>query len=227
MTVVVENLTKRFRRGAETVTALDDVSLVVNPGELTVAAGPSGSGKTTLLSIIAGFETADAGTVRFDSPLPAGAEPLSLTWRHLAFVPQALALLDELSVWENVEVPALLDPDAPREVPADELLARLEIGHLADRYPSMTSGGEQQRTAVARALRLHPALLLGDEPTGHQDRERIDLVIGLLRQHAYGGNVVLISSHDEAVIAAADRVLTLADGRLVSDRRAGSTPVHR
>jgi putative ABC transport system ATP-binding protein len=271
VTVIVENLTKRFRRGSEIVTALDDVSLVVNPGELTVAAGPSGSGKTTLLSIIAGFETADAGTVRFDSPLPAGAEPLSLTWRHLAFVPQALALLDELSVWENVDVPALLDPqvprrgrqrakrsgargqadpadqhsrgrqrakrsgargqadpaDQPRGVPADELLDRLEIGHLADRYPSMTSGGEQQRTAVARALRLHPALLLGDEPTGHQDRERIDLVIGLLREHAYGGNVVLISSHDEAVIAAADRVLTLADGRLVSDRRAGSTPMHR
>jgi ABC-type lipoprotein export system ATPase subunit len=227
MTVVVSNLTKRFRRGAETVTAVDDVTLVVNPGELTVAAGPSGSGKTTLLSIIAGFETPDAGSVRFDSPLPAGAEPLSLTWRHLAFVPQALALLDELSVRENIDLPALLDPAAPGGVRADELLARLEIAHLAARYPSMTSGGEQQRTAVARALRLHPALLLGDEPTGHQDRERIDLVIGLLREHAYGGNVVLISSHDEAVIAAADRVLTLADGRLVSDRRAGSAPIHR
>ena len=227
MTVIVSNLTKRFRRGAETVTALDDVSLVVNPGELTVAAGPSGSGKTTLLSIIAGFETADAGSVRFESPLPAGAEPLSLTWRHLAFVPQALALLDELSVQENVDLPALLDPDAPGGVPAEELLTRLEIVQLADRYPSMTSGGEQQRTAVARALRLHPALLLGDEPTGHQDRERIDLVIGMLRQHAYGGNVVLISSHDEAVIASADRVLTLADGRLVSDRRAGSAALYR
>ena len=227
MTVIVSNLTKRFRRGAETVTALDDVSLVVNPGELTVAAGPSGSGKTTLLSIIAGFETADAGSVRFESPLPAGAEPLSLTWRHLAFVPQALALLDELSVQENVDLPALLDPDAPGGVPAEELLTRLEIVQLADRYPSMTSGGEQHRTAVARALRLHPALLLGDEPTGHQDRERIDLVIGMLRQHAYGGNVVLISSHDEAVIASADRVLTLADGRLVSDRRAGSAPLYR
>jgi len=225
MTVVVSNLTKRFRRGAETVTAVDDVSLVVNPGELTVAAGPSGSGKTTLLSIIAGFETPDAGSVRFDSPLPVGAEPLALTWRNLAFVPQALALLDELSVRENVDLPALLDPAAPGGVPADDLLARLEIAHLAERYPSMTSGGEQQRTAVARALRLHPALLLGDEPTGHQDRERIELVIELLREHAYGGNVVLISSHDEAVIAAADRVLTLADGRLVSDRRAGTTRV--
>jgi ABC-type lipoprotein export system ATPase subunit len=223
MTVVVENLTKRFRRGSETVTALDDVSLVLAPGELTVAAGPSGSGKTTLLSIMAGFETADAGVVRFDSPLPAGSDPLAMTWRDLAFVPQALALLDEMSVRENIDLPALLDPPAAAErgEPADDLMARFEIGHLADRYPSMTSGGEQQRTAVARALRLHPPLLLGDEPTGHQDRGRIDLVIGILRAHAYVGNVVLISSHDEAVISAADRVLTLADGRLVSDKRTG------
>ena len=221
MTVVVENLTKRFRRGSETVTALDDVTLVLNPGELTVAAGPSGSGKTTLLSIIAGFETADAGAVRFESPLPVGVDPLAMTWRDLAFVPQALALLDELTVRENVEMPALLDRAADRGEPAEELLERFEIGHLADRYPSMTSGGEQQRTAVARALRLHPPLLLGDEPTGHQDRGRIDLVLGILRGHAYAGNVVLISSHDEAVISMADRVVTLADGRLVSDKRTG------
>jgi putative ABC transport system ATP-binding protein len=227
MSVSVSHLTRRFRRGAETVTALDDVSLDLRPGELTVAAGPSGSGKTTLLSIIAGFEMADAGEVRFDPPLPGGSTPASLTWRHLAFVPQGLALLDELTVWENVEVPALLDPSAEVDVSTADLLERFEIAHLADRYPSLTSGGEQQRTAVARALRLRPPLLLGDEPTGHQDRGRIDLLIGILRTHAYNGNVVLISSHDEAVISAADRVLTLADGRIVADRRAGSAPLRR
>jgi ABC-type lipoprotein export system ATPase subunit len=262
MTVVISRLTKRFRRGSETVTALDDVSLVLHPGELTVAAGPSGSGKTTLLSIVAGFEVPDAGAVRFESPSsgggsgllsggswaasggtgaapggsgppargsaeggswPApGAAPASLTWRHLAFVPQGLALLDELTVRENVEIPFLLDPSADTGVEADELLEQLEIRHLADRYPAQTSGGEQQRTAVARALRLRPPMLLGDEPTGHQDRGRIDLVISILRAHAYAGNVVLISSHDEAVISAGDRVVTLADGRIASDARASS-----
>jgi ABC-type lipoprotein export system ATPase subunit len=216
MTVIVEGVSRRFRRGAETVTAVDDVSLVLHPGELIVAAGPSGSGKTTLLSIIAGFEVADAGRVRFSPPLPAGADPAALSWRHLAFVPQGLALLDELTVRENVDLPAVLDPDAAgARTAADELLDRFEIAHLGDRYPSLTSGGEQQRTAVARALRLHPPLLLADEPTGHQDRERIDLVIGVLRAHAYAGNVVFVSSHDEAVIAAADRVVALADGRVV------------
>jgi ABC-type lipoprotein export system ATPase subunit len=219
--VRIEHLTRRFQRGAETVTALDDVSLDLRPGELTVTAGPSGSGKTTLLSIIAGFERADAGRVVLPFG-PTGGTPEELTWRQLAFVPQGLALLDELTVRENVDVPALLDPSGAADLDragwdTDDLLERLEIAHLADRYPSLTSGGEQQRTSIARALVLRPPLLVADEPTGHQDRDRIELVMALLRAHAYAGNTVLISSHDEAVLALADRVLTLADGRVVSD----------
>jgi ABC-type lipoprotein export system ATPase subunit len=217
--VSVEGLTRRFRRGVETVVALDDVSLELYPGELTVAAGPSGSGKTTLLSILAGFERADAGRVL----LPGGAAPDQLSWRDLAFVPQSLALLDELTVAENIDLPARLDPAAAppaAEWSTEQILDLLEISHLAGRYPSLTSGGEQQRTALGRAIRLRPGLLLADEPTGHQDRGRVDLVLGILRQHAYGGHAVLISSHDEAVIAAADRVVTMADGKIVEDSRA-------
>jgi putative ABC transport system ATP-binding protein len=259
--VSVHDVVRRFRRGAETVLALDGVSLELYGGELTVAAGPSGSGKTTLLSILAGIERPDAGRVVTHPPLPEGVPPDRLGWRHLAFVPQALALLDELTVAENVELPARLDPTADddraddgrggagrpgdpggpgrpespangrdrrdrgwdraaeRERATAELLARLEIEHLADRYPSLTSGGEQQRAAVARALRLRPPLLLGDEPTGHQDRGRIDLLLTVLRQHAYHGAAVLVASHDEEVIAAADRVITLADGRIAADTR--------
>jgi putative ABC transport system ATP-binding protein len=213
----IEGLTRRFRRGSETVVALRDVSLSLYPGELTVTAGPSGSGKTTLLSIVAGFERADAGRVLTAPPLPADVPPGRLRWRDAAFVPQSLALLDELTVRENVDLPARLDPGAAVSS-ADALLDALEIAHLADRYPSMTSGGEQQRTAMARALRLRPTLLLADEPTGHQDRGRVDLTLAVLRQHAYSGHAVLISSHDEAVIAGADRVITLADGEVVSDR---------
>jgi putative ABC transport system ATP-binding protein len=103
-----------------------------------------------------------------------------------------------------------------------ELLHRLDIAHLADRFPAQTSGGEQQRTAIGRALRLRPDLLLADEPTGHQDRVRIDVVLQVLREHAYAGHAVLVTSHDEAVIAAADRVITLADGRLVNDVRSAA-----
>ncbi len=217
--VRVDHVTRRFRRGSEIVTALDDVSVEIFAGELTVAAGPSGSGKTTLLSVIAGIEELDAGAISTGQPLPANVRPADLTWRHLGFVPQSLALLPELTVAENIDLPARLDPRATGSWPTDELMELLEITHLAHRYPTETSGGEQQRTSTGRALRLRPALLLADEPTGHQDRERIDLVLGMLRRHAYAGHAVLISSHDQAVIAAADRVLTMADGRIVGDTR--------
>jgi ABC-type lipoprotein export system ATPase subunit len=216
--ISVEGLTRRFRRGPETILAVDKITFDLSPGELTVAAGPSGSGKTTVLSILAGMEHADSGVIRTGEPLPAGVPVGRLPWRRLAFVPQSLALLDELSVRDNIDLPARLDPGAAGR-DTDALLEAFEIAHLASRYPSQTSGGEQQRTSIARALRLRPFVVIADEPTGHQDRHRVDLVLGLLRQHAYGGNVVFISSHDGAVIDAADRVLTLADGRLVDDSR--------
>ncbi|GAA5183169.1 ABC transporter ATP-binding protein [Rugosimonospora acidiphila] len=229
--IKARDLTRRFRRGSETVTALDRVSLDIHPGELTVAAGPSGSGKTTLLSVIGGYERADAGSTLADNGVPAvdGAPPFEglptgrMGWGELGFVPQSLALIDELTVAENVELPARLNPGAAG-TPVDALLEGLEIGHLADRLPSQISGGEQQRAAIGRALRLVPAILIGDEPTGHQDRRRVDLVLSLLRQHAYAGHVVLISSHDDAVISAADRVITLADGRVVADERTHGRP---
>lgn len=218
----VHRVTRRFRRGAETVLALDQVSLELCRGEFTVVAGPSGSGKTTLLSILAGAERPDSGTVHTHQPLPASVAHDQLGWHHLAFVPQALGLLDEFTVAENVALAAMLQPGSdPGAGPGAtaELLEELEISHLADRYPSLTSGGEQQRTALARALRLRPTVLLGDEPTGHQDRARVALVVTALRNHAYRGNAVLVTSHDSDVIAAADRVITLADGRLASDSR--------
>jgi ABC-type lipoprotein export system ATPase subunit len=222
--VTVKEVTHRFRRGSETVLALDGVSVELFGGELTVVAGPSGSGKTTLLSVIAGIELPAEGRVHTHPPLPDKLGNGQLGWAHLAFVPQAHALLDELTVAENVSLPVRFDrTGAPSEPnPTDvtmDLLTQLHIHKLANRYPSHTSGGEQQRTAVAQALRLQPQLLLGDELTSHQDRARAELLLTVLRKHAHRGNAVLIASHDQDVIAAADRVLTFADGRLVADTR--------
>jgi putative ABC transport system ATP-binding protein len=217
-----DGVTRRFRRGAGTVPALSDVTLELFPGELTAIAGPAGSGKTTLLSILAGLDRPDAGQVRAHPPLREDTPTERLLWRHLAFVPQAQALLYELTVRENVDLPARLDPTAapPAELwSVDLLLELLEINHLANRYPSMTSGGEQQRTAIGRALRLRPPLLLADEPTARQDRRRVELVLSILRRYAYGGHAVVLASRDAAVAAAADRVVSLADGRVVDDRR--------
>ena len=138
--ITITGVTRRFRRGSETVTALDNVSLTLSPGELTVAAGASGSGKTTLLSIIAGFERADIGTVTFQN-----APSADLPWSALGFVPQSLTLAHELTVAENIDLPARLLPRRSTDIglPTEELMSRLEIGHLAARCcspPEIWSG---------------------------------------------------------------------------------------
>ena len=149
-----------------------------------MAAGPSGSGKTTLLSIIAGFETADAGSVALRLAAarrrrPAGADLAAPGVRAAGAGPARRAERAREHRHAGAARPGGRGRTAASRPTNCSTGSR--SAHLADRYPSMTSGGEQQRTAVARALRLHPPLLLGDEPTGHQDRGRIDLVIGLLR----------------------------------------------
>ncbi|MEU0554414.1 ATP-binding cassette domain-containing protein [Dactylosporangium sp. NPDC006015] len=214
--VTTHSVTRRYP-GAGRVTALDGVSVEIHAGELTVVAGPSGSGKTTLISVLAGHERPDAGTVR---------TRLGSRWHETSFVPQSLALLPELSIRENVELPALLSDRTGSDT--DELLRTLDLAHLADRLPAQVSGGEQQRASLARALRLSPALLLADEPTGHQDPARVQLLLDVLRAHAHAGNAVVVASHDEQVIAGADRVLTLRDGRLAADTRpAAESPAPR
>ena len=158
-------LSKTYRRGDEVVHALDDVSLTLRAGELVGLVGRSGSGKTTLLNVIAGWEHADAGTMEL-----SGARSATPGWDELAVVPQKLGLFDELSVRENLEYPARLHGRLEElRGRVDELMEDLGIAHLAARYPKETSLGEQQRTAIARALVLSPTLVLADEPTGHQD----------------------------------------------------------
>ena len=144
--------------------AVRDVTLAVAAAELVMLSGRSGSGKSTLLHMLAGWEPADAGSIGYAN----GAVPPP--WRELAVVPQQLGLLEELTVRENVEYPArLAGVLADLGDTADELLDRLGLLHLADRYPPEISVGEQQRTSLARAVLLTPSMLLVDEPTGHQD----------------------------------------------------------
>ncbi|SCX39007.1 putative ABC transport system ATP-binding protein [Klenkia marina] len=208
-TVTATGLVKRFHRGAETVTALDGVDLEVHAGELVALVGPSGSGKSTLLAVLCGWETPDAGTLRIGS----GGAPRGLGWGELALVPQALGLVPDLSLADNVLLPTrLAAPDA--SVRAGELLAAVGIAHLADRYPHQASLGEQQRAAVARALVLGPTLVLADEPTAHQDRGHADDLLDALADTARGGSAVLLATHDEVAWSRADRVLSMRDGRL-------------
>ena len=206
------DLTKTYRRGDEDVHAVERVDLSVSPGELVTLLGVSGSGKTTLLHLLAGWELADAGSVRHandKSPPP---------WRDLAVLPQKLGLLEELTVRENVEYPARL-AGRLEELgdTVDGLLERLGLAHLADRRPAEISVGEQQRTALARAVVLSPVALLVDEPTGHQDAAWATVVLEELERAVAAGSGCLAATHDPLARRFADRELRMADGRLLPE----------
>jgi putative ABC transport system ATP-binding protein len=205
-------LVKRYHRGAETVSALAGADLRVDAGEFVALVGPSGSGKSTLLALLCGWETADEGSLSYLGPL-GNRRPDTFGWRDLALVPQALGLVTDLSLADNVLLPARLRGTAATEEPrARALLEDFGLAHLADRYPHQASLGEQQRVAVARALLLRPAVLLADEPTAHQDRGHADRLLDEVTAAARGGSAVLIATHDEMAWAQADRVLAMRDG---------------
>jgi putative ABC transport system ATP-binding protein len=211
-------LRKTFTRGGEQVHALAGVDLAVAPGELVALVGPSGSGKSTLLALLCGWETADSGELAYGGDL-AGRRPDALGWPELALVPQALGLVPDLSLADNVLLPARLRGRAAEESDrAAGLLARFGLDHLADRYPHQASLGEQQRAAVARALLLRPAVLLADEPTAHQDRGHADRLLDALAGAAREGAAVLVATHDEIAWTRATRVLSMRDGLLTEGR---------
>lgn len=210
-----EHLTKGYKRGPERVVALNDVDFSLRPGELVALVGPSGSGKTTLLNLIAGWEQPDSGRVVWCPDADARMD--ALPWEDLAIVPQRLGLVEELSVEENVGLPLRLG-----QSPADAghvvtmWLDRFGLTELAPRLPFEASLGEQQRTALARALVRRPRLLLADEPTGHQDEAWASGVLNALRTACDEGTTVLLATHDTEHLALVDRVLSIADGRVTS-----------
>ncbi len=211
----VDALRAGYRDGGTLVPVLEDVSLELRDGELAVLVGRSGSGKSTLLGVLAGWQAAQAGRVRY---LLGGREverPAELRWSELAVLPQKLGLLDELTVGENVQFPVSLAADGDRRSAwFERLVDELRLGDLLDRRPSETSLGQQQRTALARALVLEPRVLLLDEPTSHQDAGNRDRVLELLRGVTETGTAVLVATHEEAAAAHADMVWELSAGTL-------------
>jgi putative ABC transport system ATP-binding protein len=208
-TLQATDLHKTYRRGREHVRALRGVSIEVHPGEVVALLGRSGSGKTTLLNCLLGWERPDSGEVR----VPGDAAPESVSWRTVAVVPQRFGLLEELSLADNVAMAARLGGLSDPRTAALRILEVLRLDHLADRTPDEVSLGEQQRTAIARALVVRPAFLVGDEPTARLDEDLSTHVLTMLREVcAENGTGVLIASHDPIVMAHADRVVRLSDG---------------
>jgi ABC-type lipoprotein export system ATPase subunit len=215
---VAHGISKSYRRGEETVHAVSDVSVELHSGELVALVGRSGSGKSALLNLLAGWQQPDAGAVSYSVETAANADPAHLGWDALAVLPQKFGLMEELSVRGNVEYPARLAGRLfERRKWIDSVMADLELGELADRLPQEISIGQQQRTALARALALAPAVVLADEPTAHQDARFRAAVLTLLRRMAESGTCCVVATHEEEVSELADTTWRMSEGTLASD----------
>ena len=219
--VLVEGVSRTYGTGPNAVHALRDVSFAIAPGELVALVGRSGSGKTTLLNCVGGLDRPDQGRVLVDGrEVSALDEPGLVELRRdvVSFVFQTFGLVPVLSAAENVGVPLRLRrlPVADREARVQLLLDLVGLGGHALQRPSEMSGGQQQRVAIARALANSPRLLVADEPTGQLDTETGTAVMALLRAVVEAeGMTAIVSTHDPLMMSLADRVLHLADGRLV------------
>ncbi|GAB3573267.1 ABC transporter ATP-binding protein [Leifsonia lichenia] len=220
-----EGVSRVFETEAGSVSALDAVSLDVHPGELLVIRGRSGSGKTTLLNILGGLDKPTAGRVQLDDTdltEATEAELVELRRSRIGFVFQAFGLVPVLSAAENVEVPLRLrgTPPAERDARVAELLDLVGLAGHARQRPTELSGGQQQRVGIARALAARPRILFADEPTGQLDSvtgaAMMDLLVGLVHS---SGVAAVVTTHDPLLMARADRVIELHDGRTLPPPR--------
>jgi putative ABC transport system ATP-binding protein len=218
-----EALTKTFASGENAVYAVRGMDLSFEKGEFVAITGPSGSGKSTLMHMLGGLEYPTSGKVFFqDADLYAyNDNQLSvLRRRRFGFVFQSYNLVRELTGYENILLPVMLDRRRPDQPYVDRLIEMLEIGDRVSHLPGALSGGQQQRVSIARALSNKPAVLFADEPTGNLDGKTGREVLALLRYvgRELGVTLVLVT-HDLSVAEQADRILTLRDGALSSDTR--------
>jgi len=222
-------LAKVYGEGETAVHALDGVDIDIGRGEMVAIMGPSGSGKSTLLHLLGALDTPSSGEIllggaRYDGLGDSGLTKLRR--EKIGFVFQFFNLLASLSAEENVLLPALIAGrrDEGTRERARELLGRVGLGERAHHLPAELSGGEQQRTSIARALLTEPEIVLADEPTGNLDTRSSQEVLGLLRElnEAEGQTLVLVT-HDPAAAAIAGRVVFLRDGRIADEVPGGST----
>lgn len=217
---VLQNAHRYYRKGSETVAALDGVFFTVGAGEAVALVGPSGCGKSTCLNLLAGVDRADEGRVVVCGVDLTQADEKALVHhrrRSVGVVFQAFHLMPHLTAEENVTLPLALDGRREPERVRD-LLDRVGLSRRRNHFPSELSGGEQQRVAVARALVQRPFLLLADEPTGNLDSRSGEAVLALLDElRRQEGAALLLATHDPVLARRADRVVHLVDGRVVLD----------
>ena len=221
--IKLTNLSRVFRTQDVETTALNNINLHVKEGEFLAIMGPSGCGKSTLLSILGMLDSPSAGSFEFLGQDIAGfgeKQLATLRKASIGFVFQSFNLIDELTVFENVELPLQYQniSKSERKQRVEEILKRVAIDHRADHLPQQLSGGQQQRVAVARALVINPKLILADEPTGNLDSKNGDEVMAMLRELNREGTTVIVVTHSEKEGNYADRLVRLLDGQVMVDK---------
>jgi putative ABC transport system ATP-binding protein len=218
----VKNLVKTYGKGENEVHAVDNVSFSVNEGEFVAIVGASGSGKSTLLHLIGGVDEPTSGKVIIDDEdiYSYSKDKLAIFRRQkVGIVYQFYNLIPVLNVRENITLPVDLDGKNPDQDKLSELLKTLGLEDRADYLPNQLSGGQQQRVSIGRALFNDPKIILADEPTGNLDHKASEEIVRLLREanQKYHQTIIMVT-HDEKIAAQAGRVITFADGKIVSDR---------
>jgi len=219
--VKIENITRLYKTGVTETHALNGVNLSIESGEFTALVGPSGSGKTTLLQMIGCLDQPTSGAVWVngqDVTRLTRDQRADIRRGHIGFIFQFFALIPTLSAYENVEMPLLLNGQAPaaRRARVLELLESVGLADRAQNRPDQMSGGQQQRVAIARALATNPALILADEPTANLDTANGEQVMEIMtRLNQQTGVTFVFATHDPRVIKYARRVITLRDGQIV------------
>ncbi len=218
--VSLSNVTKRYRMGEVTITAVDDVSFAVGKGEFCIVLGQSGAGKTTVLNILGGMDSCDQGQVMVDGVDVAKFTPRQLIGyrrNDIGFVFQFYNLMQNLTALENVELAAQI---CRNPLDAAHALRQVGLEDRLDNFPAQLSGGEQQRVSIARALAKNPKLLLCDEPTGALDDQTGRAILSLLQDTCRKQSMtVIVITHNSAIAPMADRVVQLKSGKVVRNTR--------
>jgi putative ABC transport system ATP-binding protein len=221
--IKTNDLTKVFRTEEVETTALNKVTLNVKEGEYVAVMGPSGCGKSTLLNILGLLDNPSGGSYVFNGTEVANLKERDRTiFRkgNIGFVFQSFNLIDELNVYENVELPLiyLKMKAADRKKQVEDVLERMKIGHRAKHFPQQLSGGQQQRVAIARAVVANPKLILADEPTGNLDSKNGIEVINLLTELNKEGTTIIMVTHSDRDASYAHRIVNLFDGQVVTEK---------
>jgi putative ABC transport system ATP-binding protein len=216
------DLSKVYGKGDTAVRALDGINVAFEAGRFTAIMGPSGSGKSTLMHCVAGLDTLTAGQVSIAGTELTGLSDKDLTEvrrDHVGFVFQAFNLIPTLSALENITLPMDLAGRKPEQAWLDEVISTVGLGNRLNHRPSELSGGQQQRVAVARALASRPKIIFADEPTGNLDSRAGAEILGFIQSAVQSmGQTVVMVTHDPTAAAYADRVLFLADGKIVGEQ---------